>query len=275
MTGMCSRAWPHCASVCCQHLQLITLLPWCEGSTVMCSVYVFNILVKLFSCWTVCAPWWEACPLLGQNAAVPYMPFGGDLSNYAISRWPKPCQLGHVPQGLVIVCWWQGAAFQSCDGREPSSTAHPPEPLAHNTAPTAWFVSVVEVGFHRQRLEWQRDGSVTGLQQCLFSSLLSWLLAAFFLDLNVFCKNDADIFYLLSFFPSSLQSEKVPAEQSQGEAEELHQCLRAGDCCVCFPFLVHFSNSLDIQLDPTWTEVVVFCWPVLLKLQRYIMFWIF
>lgn len=48
-------------------------------------------------------------------------------------------------------------------------------------------------------------------------------------------------------------------EQSQGEAEELHQCLRARDCCVCFPFLVHFSNSLDIQLDPTWTEVVVFC----------------
>lgn len=44
---MGSKAWPHSASVCSQHLHLITLLPWCEGRAVMGSVYIFNILVKL------------------------------------------------------------------------------------------------------------------------------------------------------------------------------------------------------------------------------------
>lgn len=147
--------------------------------------------------------WWKACPQLGQSAAVPYVPFG-DLSNSTISRWPKPCQLGHVLQGLII----KGAVFLSCDEREPSSTAHPLSQW-HTTQP-------LHLGFHRQRLDWQR-WSVTGIQQCLFSNLLSWLVAAFFWTWIPFATMMLAFFtFFLSIFPAK---QKYPRRTVAGRGQ--------------------------------------------------------
>lgn len=187
----------------------------------------------------------------------------------ALSAWPCATGVGHhvlVARDSFLVLWWE-RAFKHSTSPWANGTQHSPCSLVC-VCGTGWL-SQTKGGMTKR---WKYYGSSAAfIQQSPKLAVGSFISGLEYLLLK-WCW----IFVpCVSFFPSSLQSKNVPAEQSQGEAEEQHQCRRPSDCCVCFPFLVHFSNSLNIELDSTWTEVAVFHWPVLLKLQRDIMFWCF
>lgn len=61
--------------------------------------------------------------------------------------------------------------------------------------------------------------------------------------------------------PCRAQASQQSSHTVGREAGEQLWWPRARHFGLCFPFLLHFSSSLDIELDSTWTEVPVFDMP--------------
>lgn len=187
----------------------------------------------------------------------------------ALSAWPHPTGVGHsvlVARDSFPVLWWE-RAFKHSTSPWASDTQHSPYSLVCICG--RGYFSQTKAGMTKR---WNCYGSLAVFVQQ--SPQLA--VGSFFSGLEYLLQKLCWLFLTsVSFFSSSLQSKNFPAEQSQWEAEEQHPCLRARDCSVCFTFLVHFSNFLAIEVDPSWTEFVLFHSPVLWKLQRNIKFRVF
>lgn len=125
-----------------------------------------------------------------------------------------------------------------------SSTVYSPKAgVCRNMVSSALVWAFMGKGLNDREMEVQVSSTV---RWAVPSAGCWWLLSG----LKCTCKNDADVLLPPGLPSTSLQSKNILAKQSQGsdrETDEWCQCAGARDFCLSFPFLLHFSNLLDVK----------------------------